>query len=74
MDDLSLGFYRGAVKIGEEHHVDESCRLMEIHWGEDQRLVYPEWRRDVPSKLSAREFNSIVPPWLIEERIAKMGR
>ena len=73
VDDLSLGFYRGEVKLSEEHHVDESGSLSGIYWGEDRKLVYSDWRGDAPLGLSAKTFMSIVPPWVIEQRITRQG-
>ena len=73
VDELSLGFYRGDVKISGEHHVDESGSLLGIHWGEDRKLAYPDWRSDAPLELSAKTFRAIVPPWVIEQRITREG-
>lgn len=67
-DVIVVGYYRDGKKVGEERFVDRTCQLSGFR-RENGKVVarLEDCGRDFPLEV----FRSIVPPWLIEERLAK---
>jgi hypothetical protein len=64
VENFTIEYYRGAVKIGEEMLGDATCSL-HIYWV-DGKIAYDETNR--PPGISTKLYKTVVTPRLLERR------